>query len=88
MQNKQPRLQTPPPPPKNRRSKSIKTQVQSEDWKKKQAFVVRSQWQIGILDLKKGENKAQAQRKNRNYLVTKVYYMFNTKKVWRKMYLY
>lgn len=42
----------------------------------------------GEKKIKKNKNKAQAQRKNRNYLVTKVYYMFNTKKVWRKMYLY
>lgn len=38
-------------------------------------------WDFGP---QKGEIKAQAQRKNRNYLVTKVYYMFNTKRYGEK----
>lgn len=79
MQNKQPRLQIFFFP--NIRSKSIKTQKKKNKFNPEtEKAGVCSKVAITRFWTSKGENKAQAQRKNRNYLVTKVYYMFNTKK--------
>lgn len=83
--NKQPRLQIFPNRKKEYQNKQTKESIQR--LKAGVCSKVAITYRLGFWT-SKGENKAQAQRKNRNYLVTKVYYMFNTKKVWRKMYLY
>lgn len=53
--NKQPRLQIFFFPP-TEKVKSIKTKVQSKDWKSRRFFVVKVAitYKVGILDLKKG----------------------------------